>query len=146
MRRPELADWIGPRFAGPVELRVPADNGQLAMVRMVVQHVAERADFTPDAVADVKLAVDEACTCLISRSLPGSVLGCRFLAGPDALRVTVSCTTRGGRMPDERTFGWQVMRTVTDSLSAWREEHNGHHNGGRVVHIVIAKRRLAGVS
>ncbi|PRX48614.1 serine/threonine-protein kinase RsbW [Prauserella shujinwangii] len=145
MREPELAEWIGYRSAGPVELRLPAQARQLSLLRTVAHQVALGAGFDRDEVADIKLAVDEACTCLISRSVPGAMLSCRYITTPEAVRVTVSTTTREGTLPSQEAFGWQVLRTLTDSLAAWRDEQNGHRAADRAVHIVFAKLRHVSV-
>lgn len=138
MDRYELAEWTGARAAGPVELRVPAEARQLSLIRTVARGVAEREGFTPDEVTDVTVAVDEACACLITQSVPGALLSCRYTIVLGMLRVAVSTTTESGQGPRPHGFGWWVLRTVTDSVSAWRHEQ-APRRGGRVVHIDFAK-------
>lgn len=100
-----------------VELRVPAHAGQLSLVRMLAQGMAARADFHLDAIADAKMAVDEACAELIEQADLGAFLRCRFRPVPGGLHVTVSTTTLSSEAPSTTSFGWHVLATLTES--AW---------------------------
>jgi serine/threonine-protein kinase RsbW len=103
--------------AGPVELQVPTELDQLAVVRTVAEAVAARENFDLDAVADIKLAVDESSACLISRATLGARLECRFRMLPHALEVLVSTTTTTADVPNKNSFGWHVLTTLTDTVS-----------------------------
>jgi serine/threonine-protein kinase RsbW len=142
MRSPELADWLGPTFAGAVELRVPADVQQLTLIRSVAQSVARQEGFGPDETTDITVAVDEACASLIHASVPGALLTCRYLRARGVLRVAVCTTTTAGQVPSAHAFGWRVLGTVTDSLSAWRSEFDPQRTVDRVVHIDFAKQLM----
>ncbi|MFZ2529443.1 MAG: ATP-binding protein [Rhodococcus sp. (in: high G+C Gram-positive bacteria)] len=100
-----------------VELRIRADPGQLPVLRAVAAAITLQHDFDLDAVADVKLAVDEAATRLIMSAVDGAELTCRFQAITPALRISLSTTTRpspsGG---STRTFGWHVLNSLADSV------------------------------
>ena len=54
-----------------VEMRVSARLENLAVVRTVIGALATFEDLDLDAVADLRLAVDEACTRLIRSTTPG---------------------------------------------------------------------------
>jgi serine/threonine-protein kinase RsbW len=139
-------DWLGPRCHGPVELRVPAVARHLVTVRMITQNVAENEGFDPDEVTDLVLAVDEACASLIRASVPEALLTCRLSIAFGALRVEASTTTVTDGIPSQQSFGWRMLGTVTDSLSAWRYEFDPQRGVDRVVHIDFAKqaaRRMA---
>ncbi|WP_298178566.1 ATP-binding protein [Saccharomonospora sp.] len=146
MKRRELVDWLGPTCRGPVELRVPAVARHLVMVRMIAQSVAEQEGFDPDEVTDLVLAVDEACASLVRASVPGAMLTCRLSVAFGTLRVEASTTTVTDGIPSRHSFGWRMLDTVTDSLSAWRYEFDPQRGVDRVVHIDFAKqaaRRMA---
>ena len=102
---------------GVVELQVPAELDQLVVVRTVAEAVAARENLDLDAVADVKLAVDEASACLISRATLGARLDCRFQLLPHALEVVVSTTTATPDVPNRNSFGWHVLATLTDTVA-----------------------------
>src|SRR6187399_2876666 len=88
----DVTDWEPPDLHVPsepgpadIELRLAADLVNLPIVRSVVATIATRADFDLDAIADLRLAVDEACSTLITRAVPGTVMSCRFTMSGDAL-------------------------------------------------------------
>ena len=58
------------RSSAAVELRVAAKLENLAVLRTLVGAVGTFSDLDFDAVADLRLAVDEACTRLISSATP----------------------------------------------------------------------------
>ncbi len=77
-----------------VELRVAARLENLAVLRTLVGAVGTFADLDLDSVADLRLAVDEACTLLIRSASPGA-----------ALAVVVD--------PAARTWSWRRRRCAT---------------------------------
>lgn len=104
-----------------VELRVRATPDQLSVLRALAATIALHEDFDLDAVADIKLAMDEICTQLIVRAVPGSVLVCRLQYVESVLRVAVSSTTTTVDTLGERSFGWHVVNALTDSVDMRRE-------------------------
>ena len=62
------------RSAGAVEFRVAARLENLAVLRTLIGAVATFEDLDFDAVADLRLAVDEACTRLIRSAAPDATL------------------------------------------------------------------------
>jgi serine/threonine-protein kinase RsbW len=57
--------------SGTVELRMDARPENLVLARLAVGGVAARAGFAEEEVADLKLAVTEACTNAIEHGYPG---------------------------------------------------------------------------
>lgn len=105
------------------ELRVRADPGQLSVLRAVAAAITLQHDFDLDAVADVKLAVDEAATRLIMSAVDGAELTCRFQAIMPTLRISLSTTTRPSPSDGSaRTFGWHVLNSLTDSVDVRVDE------------------------
>ena len=49
----------------PIELTLPAEPRMLLVIRLLTAGVTARAGLTVDAVEDVKMAVEEACNCLL---------------------------------------------------------------------------------
>lgn len=122
---------------GEVELRVAALPEQLPIVRSVAATVAMRADFDLDAVADLKLAVDEACSALITLAHGGGDLRCRLAVVDDEFGFSV--LVPADRAPSQATFGWRVLRTLADEVTAWVEATDGH----RFAHIRLRRRKRA---
>ena len=70
-----------------IHLEVPTTPDLLRLVRVVASGLASRLGFSIDAVEDVRLAVDELCWTVASRSGPGSVLTVRFVIIDKAFTV-----------------------------------------------------------
>jgi len=115
------------RGVGAVEFRVAARLENLAVLRTLISAVGTFEDLDFDAVADLRLAVDEACTRLIRSSAPGATLVVVVDAGPDGLVVeaSTSCDTYDVVTPG--SFSWHVLSSLTDDV---RTFHNGHEPGG----------------
>lgn len=108
--------------ASDIELRIRADPSQLLVLRTVAAAIAIQENFDLDAIADIRLAMDEACTRLIMRAADGALLICRFRYLDSTLRVAVSTTTSGIGRADQRTFGWHVLNALTDSSDLTQAE------------------------
>ena len=104
-------------------------------MRTVVGAVGTFSDLDLDAVADLRLAVDEACTRLIRSAAPDATL----VIVVDPVR-TWSWWRRRRRAPDRRRgakggFSWHVLSSLTDDVQTF---HNGQGSGpdfGRVFGI-----------
>ncbi|PPK63103.1 ATP-binding protein [Actinokineospora auranticolor] len=119
-----------------VDLRLRADLANLPIVRGVAATVAMGADFTVDAIADLRLAVDEVCSQLIVLAAPGADLECRFTREKAGVTFIASTRSNDGRTPNTDTFGWHVLRTLAEEVDT------GLGDGVRPpVHITIHKRR-----
>ncbi|WP_235022871.1 ATP-binding protein [Amycolatopsis alkalitolerans] len=127
------------RTTNDIELRLGADLAQLPIVRSVVATIATRADFDLDAIADLRLAVDEACSTLITRAVPGSTMRCLFTVTGDELRFTGTVHSASADSPSTKSFGWRVLTTLTDSVEA---HVTGDGQLGHQVDIELAKRRV----
>jgi serine/threonine-protein kinase RsbW len=101
-----------------VEVRVAATPQHLSAIRAVAADLAMRADFDLDAIADLKLAVDEACSTLVMHAAPGSELNCAFRCTPDEIRVRALAPSADGTPPRRDTFSWRVLSTLADFVAA----------------------------
>jgi serine/threonine-protein kinase RsbW len=126
---PEQRGWA-------VTARIPARAELIPTARTLVADVAGRADFDIDAIADLRMAVDEACTILVRRARPGEVLRCEFAVDDGRIRVTAAVpAARPGAHLETRGFGWQVLRTLVDQLAA----HTGRGADGEELVIEMVK-------
>ncbi|MEV4601949.1 ATP-binding protein [Amycolatopsis sp. NPDC049253] len=116
-----------------IELRLPADTGQIPLVRMLAQAVAARADYGLDAIADAKMAVDEACAQLVELADFGETMTCRFRVAPEGIAITVETRTGHARLPSEHSFGWHVLTTLAAAVSATSTP--GHDSTGNTLAI-----------
>lgn len=101
-----------------VELRLAANVTWVPVARAVAAELAMRADFDLDAIADFRLAVDEACASMIQLAAPGSQLECRFQVDGDEIRVRVSVLSAHGDPLARGSFGWRLLTALTDGADA----------------------------
>jgi serine/threonine-protein kinase RsbW len=121
-----------------VEVRLPAEQAQLFVIRSLVTAVALRQDFDLDEVEDLKLAVDEMCSALVVRACVGELMVCTFDVEPGSVRVEASVGTDTAQPVERRTFGWQVLVTIADDVMTWVTPG---HTSPHVVHVRMSKER-----
>lgn len=126
-----------------IELRLPARLEHLPIIRSVAANLAIRADFDLDSIADLKLAVDEACSTVITRATKGATVSCMFVVGSDEIRFAVTGPTPTSQQPSRDSFGWRVLTTLTDRAEM-RVDKSGSGGAGYAVHIELAKRKTLG--
>lgn len=106
----------------PVSLRVPSSSEYALLTRLVVSSVGEAADFAPEDIYDLKLAVTEAVTNVIRHASVDS-MKVDYRSLPGVVEVTV--TDAGGgfdvaelnREPGEAGgFGLAVIRNLVDEV------------------------------
>ncbi|GAA3852478.1 anti-sigma regulatory factor [Saccharothrix violaceirubra] len=127
-----------------VELRMSADPTQLSIVRAVAADIAMRQDFDLDSIEDLKLAVDEACSTLISLATRGAVLSAHFVVVDGSVRVSTKVGSRRSAPPDRESFGWRVLSALVDSVTTWVAPQPGE--GDYEVHIDLVKRSVGTVN
>ena len=131
-----------------VLIQVPADADYLAVIRSAAAHIATRFGCTLSEVADLRLAVDEACGLLLRHTVhqPGrdrrraddtdiGDLECRFDLDASTLRVVLGRQARNSEPPQNDEFGWTILSALVDDI-VWRTE-------GSTVQVEILKRRAA---
>ena len=99
----------------PVELKLPARQEMMLVLRLTTAGVIARAGLTVDRMDDVKLAVEEACSCLIGESGGPSRLRLRFVQEGAALRIRIcgDGDCEGAAIPPEEC---SVVRCILESL------------------------------
>lgn len=126
-----------------VELRLPAKAEQIPLVRMLAHGVLARADFGLDAIADAKMAVDEACAQLVQLADLGAELTCRFRIASGGVEVTCSTRTRHPGPPSDHSFGWHVLTTLAHSVSAHHDVLPGEPGGVLTIDLVLREESSA---
>lgn len=125
-----------------IELRLAARLEHLPIIRSVAANLAIRADFDLDSIADLKLAVDEACSTLITRAAGDALLSCRFMVRPNEIRFVASVLSGDDQEPSRDSFGWRVLTTLTDHANTWVDGVATNGQGSRV-YIELTKRKIA---
>lgn len=128
-----------------IELRLGAELTNLPIIRSLAASIAMRADYDLDAIADLKLAVDEACSTLITRANENATLQCGFTVSKDEIRFKVTISSPSDLAPSSDSFGWRVLTTLTDQARSWVDRNGqGGERPEHLVHIELAKRRAEG--
>ena len=102
-----------------VRIELPAASGYLVLARTAVAAMCARLDYPLDRLEDVKLAVDEACSLLLSDTDADGTLSVAMAPGEDGqLNVAVSAVTRHGKTPKQSSFAWTVLSALVEDVSA----------------------------
>ncbi len=124
-----------------VELRVAATLENLAILRTLVAAVGTFEDLDFDAVADLRLAVDEACTRLIRSAVPDSTLLLVIDPRDDAVVIDASTTCKSPDILAPGSFSWHVLSSLTDEVSTFQDGRGPQE--GRVFGISMTTRRAS---
>ena len=129
-----------------IHLRFPARSEYLLLARLAVTGVARRMGLNGKDVADLKLAVTEACSNTVRHAYPASQPGeieLAIVADDDRLELVVEdhgagITTPLPEAPDpseQGGMGIALIRAVVDDLEIGRTS-----DGGTVVHMTKRSR------
>jgi anti-sigma regulatory factor (Ser/Thr protein kinase) len=124
-----------------VELRVAAKLENLAVLRTLVGAVGTFEDLDFDAVADLRLAVDEACTRLIRSAVPDSTLLLLIDPREDAVVVDASTTCKTSDILAPGSFSWHVLSSLTDEVRTFSDGQG--LDDGPVMGISMTTRRAS---
>jgi serine/threonine-protein kinase RsbW len=124
-----------------IELRVAAKLENLAVLRTLVGAVGTFEDLDFDAVADLRLAVDEVCTRLIRSAVPNATLAIVVDPRDDELQVEVSTSCSNDDVVTPGSFSWHVLTSLADEVQTFQD---GHGPDGHVVFGVTLTTRRAG--
>jgi serine/threonine-protein kinase RsbW len=119
----------GPRGQRAVELHVAARLENLAMLRTLVGAIGTFEDLDFDAVADLRLAVDEVCTRLIRSATPGATL-------------VVVVDPRDHDVVAPGSFSWHVLTSLADDVQTFHDGRDPDKSGS-VFGITLTARRAA---
>ena len=128
-------------IARSVEIRVPAQLENLAVVRTVVAAIGTFEDLDFDAVSDLRLAVDEACTRLIRSAVPNSTLVLAVHPRESEVVVEASTTCKTPDILTPGSFSWHVLSSLTDEVTTFQDGHGAEE--GQVFGISMTTRRAS---
>jgi anti-sigma regulatory factor (Ser/Thr protein kinase) len=125
-----------------VELQVAARLENLAMLRTLVGAIGTFEDLDFDAVADLRLAVDEVCTRLIRSASPDATLAVVVDPREDVLIVEASaeCDTHDVVAPG--SFSWHVLTSLADDVQTFQDGRDPKETGS-LFGIRLTARRAA---
>lgn len=126
-----------------VQIRVAADVGNLGVLRALVSATAVFEDLSADAVADLRLALDEAATQLIRCAQPAATLLVTVDPQPDTLILRASvAATRDAQVVEPGSFSWHVLQSLADVVETFTAADEPGHNQG----ISLTMRRWSDAS
>lgn len=98
-----------------VELKLPAQQEMMLVLRLTTAGVVARAGLTVDRLDDVKLAVEEACSSLIYSENPPDRLCLRFEDQGESLviRICGDCECEGIPVNEDEAG---IVRCILESL------------------------------
>ncbi|MFE6615193.1 ATP-binding protein [Amycolatopsis sp. NPDC057786] len=97
-----------------IEVRTAAVPHVVPTLRTIVADIAMRQDFDLDAVEDLRMAVDEACSMLLPSAADGH-LTCVFSWKDGRIEVTVSVLSDSPEPDDETGLSWQLLTALATS-------------------------------
>lgn len=103
-----------------VAITVPASAESARVLRAVVGSIAIGLDFTYDEIDDLRLALDEAFTQLLSAAPGVETVVVDLTSADGAIEVTASCGADVNPWPPSGARGeltWQVLTALTDQAS-----------------------------
>jgi serine/threonine-protein kinase RsbW len=111
-----------------ITVSVPARPEFVPVLRSVVAGVAARLDFPYDAIEDLRIAVDEACSQLLATGGgQASALRLRITPSRDGIELVASSDARRVSWPPanaERSLAWQVIEALADR-AAFEQDGGG---------------------
>lgn len=110
------------------------------MLRTLLGAVGTFEDLDFDAVADLRLAVDEVCTRLIRSATPDATLVIVVDPKDDTLVVDASATCKNYDVVTPGSFSWHVLTSLADDVRTFRDG-DGPEEGGGVFGITLTTRR-----
>ena len=103
----------------PVELSLAAQQNMMLVLRLTTAGVIARTGLTVDRINDVKMAVEEACGCMIDNPDGPKRLRLRFWEETDALKISIcsACECEGIAVSeDERTVVQCILESLVDGV------------------------------
>ena len=125
-----------------VEFRVAAKLENLAVLRTLIAAVGTFEDLDMDTVADLRLAVDEACTRLIRSAIPGSTLVVVVRPRDSDVVIDASTTCSSPNIMAPGSFSWHVLTSLADDVQTFHDGRDPDESGS-VFGITLTARRAA---
>jgi len=115
-----------PEGAQVIEVRTAAIPHVVPTLRTIVADIAMRQDFDLDAVEDLRMAVDEACSLLLPSASDGK-LTCVFSWSEARIEVSVEVWSDSPEHDDESGLSWQLLTALATSARRTVTGENGRY-------------------
>ena len=121
---------------GAISLTVPADKSMMLVIRLTTAVVLARARLTVDAIDDMKMAVEEACTLMISQQCPPGALCVEFFRKDAGLEIHVHSVAEHPCLCGMDPAELEVVRAILCSLADAAEID---YQDGKIRNILLTK-------
>ena len=105
-----------PEVKMPIELILPADSNLMLVIRLAAAGVIARAGVTVDRMDELKMAVEEACSCLMDQMHAPKRLHLQFACQDGMLEIRVVALDAAMRRGDVCEAELDVVRCILESL------------------------------
>lgn len=99
----------------PIELKLPAERSMMLVLRLTTAGVVARAGLGVDRMDDVKMAVEEACNCIIGDDGAAQTLRLTFQTAEKNLLIRI-CADDGCSAARAEEEELSVVRCILESL------------------------------
>ncbi|WP_092528391.1 anti-sigma factor [Amycolatopsis arida] len=107
-------------------VRTRADAEVIPTLRTIGADLAMRLDFDLDAVDDLRMAVDEACSMLLPSAVDG-VLTCEYRWAKGRVQVAVEVVVSTPDRVAGDGLGWQLLTALATSVDRTLTPVDGGH-------------------
>ena len=121
---------------GAISLTVPADKSMMLVIRLTTAGVLARARLTVDAIDDMKMAVEEASTLMISQQCPPGALCVEFFRKDAGLEIHVHSVAEHPCLCGMDPAELEVVRAILCSLADAAEID---YQDGKIRNILLTK-------
>jgi len=97
-----------------IEVRTAAIPQVVPTLRTIAADIAMRQDFDLDAIEDLRMAIDEACSLLLPSASDGK-LTCVFTATLGRVEMSVSVLADSAKLTEDNALGWQLLTALATS-------------------------------
>lgn len=104
--------------ASTVQVMIPADPARLPLLRSIAAALAMSLDLDIDTMADLRMAVDELGSTVLTRARPETSVSVEFVAADATVWVTARAAADDPAPIDKASFGWMVLTTLCRSVTA----------------------------
>lgn len=102
--------------SAPIVLNLPADRNLMLVVRLTAAGVIAKAGATIDRMDDIKMAVEEACGCLMDQRNPPGRINLCFQVADRRLEVRAEATDIPRASGDIDADALEIMTCILQSL------------------------------
>jgi serine/threonine-protein kinase RsbW len=122
-----------------VEITVDAEPELVPVVRNVAADLAIRTDLQLDTIADLRLAVDEACGLLLARAAKPTTLRTRFTISDGTITARTQVACREGTSLPQEGFNWHVLNALVRAVRSFHT-HGAAGENLAVIELTVSDR------